>query len=288
MRPLHVLYRYGVGGTMLLEEYKMKTAITRTPAVAGMFYPSTAYELQSDVEAYMAKGRGLRPATCPKAIIAPHAGYAYSGPVAGSAFACLRNYHTRINHVVLLGPSHRVAFRGMALSSADAFQTPLGAVELHKTAATKLSFMEFVNINDRAHRDEHCLEVELPFLQCVLDDFTITPIVVGDATAVEVSIVIENIWGGEETLVVASSDLSHYLPYRQAQAIDAATSCAIMEMTPEQITPDMACGRLAIQGLLIAAKKHQLKPTALDVRNSGDTAGDKQQVVGYGAYVFSP
>lgn len=265
----------------------MKTAHIRPPAVAGMFYPASAYELQSDVEKYMAHGHKLHPDPRPKALIAPHAGYPYSGPVAGSAFRLLTGLHKEIKRVILFGPSHRIAFRGLALSGVDAFHTPLGDVEIDHNAERALAFCDFVRVNDRAHREEHCLEVELPFLQCALDSFTIVPLVVGDATAREVADIIEKLWGGPETLIVISSDLSHYLPYTQAQAIDRITSDAIVALDPGQIEPDMACGRLAIQGLLIAAKQHGLRASLIDLRNSGDTAGDKSQVVGYGAYVLS-
>lgn len=265
----------------------MKTASMRAPAVAGVFYPSSAKQLKADVADYLSEGRGIRPLAPVKALIAPHAGYAYSGPVAGSAFACLETQHKSITRVVILGPSHRVSFRGMALSSADAFETPLGAVELDHTVTPQLKALGTVHTNDRAHRDEHALEVELPFLQQALHHFSIVPVVVGDTTASDVAAVMEQLWGGPETLIVVSSDLSHYLPYHQAQAMDAMTARAIVELDPEHIEPSMACGRLPIQGLLIAAKKHGLKATLLDQRNSGDTSGDKYQVVGYGAYVFN-
>lgn len=265
----------------------MKAAKLRPPAVAGMFYPSSAYELQSDVEAYMARGHKLHPAPRPKALIVPHAGYPYSGPVAGSAFRLLIGLHKEITRVILIGPCHRVAFRGMALAGVDAFQTPLGDVPVDHNAERALAHCEHLHVDDRTHREEHSLEVELPFLQCALDAFTIIPVVVGDATGREVAEVIEALWGGPETLIVISSDLSHYLPYAQAQALDRLTANAIIGQTPELIEPEMACGRLAIQGLLIAAGHHGLRATLIDLRNSGDTAGDKSQVVGYGAFVFS-
>jgi AmmeMemoRadiSam system protein B len=271
---------------MKQEDKAMKAQTIRAPAVSGMFYPASAYELQSDVEKYLARARLPRPAPRPKALIAPHAGYDYSGPIAGSAFACLRDMHRDIARVLLIGPSHRVAFRGLALSSADAFNTPLGEVSIDQEANGVLLSLDAVNMNDRAHRDEHCLEVELPFLQCTLDDFFIIPVVVGDADAQQVAEVIEKLWGGPETLIVVSSDLSHYFPYVQAQAMDRNTAMAILELAPEKISPEQACGRLAIQGLLIAAKNHQRQPVQLDLRNSGDTAGDKSEVVGYGAWVF--
>lgn len=264
----------------------MKALTIRAPAVAGMFYPASAYELQSDVEKYLAKARIPRPAPRPKALIAPHAGYDYSGPIAGSAFACLRDLHRDIKRVLLIGPSHRVAFRGLALSHADAFNTPLGDVSVDQEANGVLLMLEHVQMNDRAHRDEHDLEVELPFLQCLLDEFEIVPVLVGDASARDVAAIINKFWDRPDTLIVVSSDLSHYLPYVQAQALDRNTAAAILSLSPDKIGPEQACGRVAIQGLLIAAKEHQCQPVQLDLRNSGDTAGDKSQVVGYGAWVF--
>lgn len=251
-----------------------------------MFYPSSAYELKSDVTSYMARARPPRLPTAPKALIAPHAGYPYSGPVAGSAFKSLNGMHKQITRVILFGPSHHVSFRGMALSSADVFHTPLGEIEVDHQATEELNGNPLVVVNDHAHRDEHSLEVELPFLQCALDDFTIVPVVVGNARAEEVSSVMELLWGGPETLIVVSSDLSHYHAYELARDIDRQTTDAIVALAPERISPDQACGRLAVQGLLLSARKHTLRAVALDVRNSGDTAGDRRQVVGYGAYVF--
>jgi AmmeMemoRadiSam system protein B len=265
----------------------MKTADIRAPAVAGLFYPSSAYELQSDVERFMVRRRGAQPSPRPKALIAPHAGYPYSGPVAGSAFTCVRDLHKEVTRVILIGPSHRMAFRGLALSAADAFHTPLGDIPVDHVGNALLTKYEFVKTIDRAHRDEHCLEVELPFLQCTLDQFSIVPMLAGDTTAHEVATVINELWGGPETLIVISSDLSHYLPYDRAKAMDQRASAAILTMKADELEPEMACGRLPIQGLLIAAKKHGLHAVQLDLRNSGDTAGDRSQVVGYGAWIFT-
>jgi AmmeMemoRadiSam system protein B len=222
-----------------------------------------------------------------KALVVPHAGYVYSGPVAASAYALLASLRDRIRRVVLLGPSHRVGFEGLAASSADAFETPLGRVEIDAEAVERALLLPQVRRLDAAHAQEHSLEVQLPFLQRVLSDFRLVPLVVGDATPAEVAEVIETLWGGAETLLVVSSDLSHYLPYEQAKALDRATTQAIENLDPEAIGEDQACGRLPVQGLLLAARRHGLHARTLDLRSSGDTAGSRDAVVGYGAYAFA-
>jgi hypothetical protein len=256
----------------------------RNAAVAGLFYPENSTELSTEVEACLANAEARECA--PKAIIAPHAGYAYSGSIAGSAFAAVRSIAARISRVVLLGPSHRVAFTGLAVSGADAFETPLGRIPLDHEAINALREMEQVTTLDDAHSMEHSLEVELPFLQIVLGEFKLVPLVVGDATYGEVSEVIDALWGGDETLIVISSDLSHYLDYRHARAIDEQTRQAIEALRPEDISSEQACGRIPIGGLLLSARKRGLHVTTLDMCNSGDTAGSLDRVVGYGAYAI--
>ena len=260
----------------------------REPAVAGMFYPADPAELHAMVSGYLTEAAtGLDPDTpVPKAIIAPHAGYIYSGPVAASAYARLAPARGRIRRVVLLGPSHRVPLRGLALSTADAFLTPLGTIPLDKQAEALIADLPQVRNLDQAHAMEHSLEVHLPFLQEVLGKFSVVPLVVGDATAEEVDEVLERLWGGAETLIVISSDLSHYHDYATARRMDTATSRAIQELRPEAIGYDDACGRTPVSGLLVAARHKGLRAETVDLRNSGDTAGPKDQVVGYGAYVF--
>lgn len=256
----------------------------RHPAVAGLFYPDDPRELRWQVADFLA----AVPAggVVPKAIIAPHAGYVYSGPIAASAYARLQPARGRVTRVVLLGPAHRVGFRGLALSGADYFQTPLGRVMVDKEAIEKISRLPQVHVMDLAHAQEHSLEVHLPFLQEVLGEFSLVPLVVGDAEAGEVAEVIEALWGGPETLIVVSSDLSHYHDYKTAQRLDRATSQAIEQLRPEDIQYDSACGRNPVNGLLRAARQHGLKASTIDLRNSGDTAGSHDRVVGYGAYVF--
>jgi AmmeMemoRadiSam system protein B len=256
----------------------------RNPAVAGLFYPADPRELQAMVAEYL--GAVHAAGSVPKAIIAPHAGYIYSGPIAASAYARLRPAHGRITRVVLLGPAHRVGFHGLALSSAECFQTPLGRITVDQEAVKKISSLPQVQVMDVAHRQEHSLEVHLPFLQEVLGEFSLVPLVVGDAGPGEVAEVLEVLWGGPETLIVISSDLSHYHDYKTAQRLDQATSRAIERLQPENIGYDDACGRNPVNGLLQVARSRGLKVRTVDLRNSGDTAGTPDRVVGYGAYVF--
>ncbi len=256
----------------------------RPPAVAGMFYPSDPKELHQMVTGFLAEAAA---GPVPKALIAPHAGYIYSGPIAASAYKRIEAAKAQIQRVVLLGPSHRVPFLGLAVSSADTFRTPLGDIPLDTDAIISLLELPQVTTLNEAHSMEHSLEVHLPFLQETLGDFVLVPLVVGDASADQVAEVLEQVWGGPETLIVISSDLSHYQPYEVAQRQDSATSHAIESLKEDQIKFDDACGRIPVSGLLRAARRHGLQGETIDLRNSGDTAGSRDQVVGYGAYVFS-
>ncbi|MBZ0071763.1 MAG: AmmeMemoRadiSam system protein B [Gammaproteobacteria bacterium] len=256
----------------------------RPPAVAGQFYPADAEELRTLVNDLLQ--RVPVTGTAPKAVIVPHAGYVYSGPIAASAYARLQPLRGQITRVLLLGPAHRVAFHGLAASSAAAFRTPLGDVPLDTAAATALAQLPQVHTRDDAHALEHSLEVQLPFLQTVLDRFLLVPLVVGDASYAEVAAVLELLWGGPETLIVISSDLSHYHDYATAQRLDRATSAAIEALAPEHIDDGDACGHMPVGGLLQAARARGLHARTIDVRNSGDTAGPRDRVVGYGAYAI--
>ncbi len=264
--------------------------LIRQPAVAGMFYPADPDELKQVVDGYLqeALARQENLTEMPRAIIAPHAGYVYSGPVAASAYARLIPFRDQIRRVVLLGPSHRVPFHGLATTSATHFQTPLGVIPIDRDTLEKLeqTFPQVVRL-DEAHAMEHSLEVHLPFLQEVLGSFVLVPLVVGDATPQEVSEVLESLWGDPHTLFVISSDLSHYHDYETARRMDTATSQAIEHLQPEAIGYDQACGRIPVSGLLDLARRHGLHAHTIDLRNSGDTAGPRDQVVGYGAYVVS-
>lgn len=257
---------------------------TRPPAVAGTFYPGNEGELHSMLTG-MLEAVNDRLET-PKAIIAPHAGYIYSGSVAAKAYAPLANAGRKIERVVLLGPSHYVGFEGLAVPADKRFKTPLGTIELDNEAIAAIRGLEQVTVSDEAHRQEHSLEVHLPFLQEVLDEFSLVPIVVGDATPSMVSEVIETLWGGPETLIVISSDLSHFSDYDTANEHDGRTSNHILKREFDQIAPEDACGCRAIAGLLNTVTKIGVEGHLLDIRNSGDTAGDKDSVVGYAAYYF--
>jgi len=258
--------------------------IARNPAVAGQFYPADPGELRRMLGEYL---QAARPGGgAPKALIAPHAGYVYSGPVAASAYVRLESVRGRISRVVLLGPAHRVGFEGLALHSADVFTTPLGDIPIDKDAIALIRNLPQVQVLDAAHAQEHSLEVHLPFLQETLGAFKLVPLLVGDAEAPDVAAVLEELWGGAETLIVISSDLSHYHDYATAQRLDSATSRAIESLRYEDIQYDDACGRNPVNGLLYVARRRGLKPTTVDLRNSGDTTGPRHQVVGYGAYVF--
>lgn len=258
---------------------------TRSAAVAGLFYPADPAQLHRDIQSMLSAAERSGPA--PKALIVPHAGYVYSGPVAASAFAQLKQIRQQITRVILLGPCHRVPLRGLATSSADYFATPLGNVKIDQSAIDSVAGLPQVQEFDLTHQQEHSLEVQLPFLQEALAHFSLVPLVVGDASAEEVSEVLERLWGGDETLIVISSDLSHYHDYNTARAMDSETCEAIEHMNPSAIHYDQACGRNPVNGLLLAAKKHGLQVTTLDLRNSGDTAGDKSNVVGYGAWALT-
>jgi hypothetical protein len=263
------------------------TPAARKPFVAGSFYPADAGELRRAVEGYLAAGgAAAEGAPVPKAIIAPHAGYVYSGPVAGTAYARLKPARGRISRVVLAGSSHRVGFAGIAVPSAGAFDTPLGPVPLNREAIGRLRELKFVVELDEAHAAEHSLEVHLPFLQLVLSDFTLVPLVVGDAPPDQVAKALDLEWGGPETLIVISSDLSHYHPYGAAERMDSETARAITALEVDGVSEQGACGRRPIRGLLELARRKGMRAAAVDLRNSGDTAGPRDRVVGYGSFVF--
>ncbi len=274
--------------------------ITRYPAVAGSFYPNNPGQLRKQIEQLLADAQ--RPTPVPKALIAPHAGYIYSGPIAATAYNTLIPLSDKTTRVVLLGPSHHIALHGIATPGCEQFQTPLGVIPLDLHAVNKINCLEGVYTNPSAHAREHSLEVHLPFLQTVLHQFQLVPLVVGDAAPKQVAAILNTLWydidsnervaksgykggGGEETVIIISSDLSHYHPYQQARKLDRDTTEQIENLNIE-LTGEQACGCRAINGLLYAARQHGLRVTTLDLRNSGDTAGGKDQVVGYGAYAL--
>jgi AmmeMemoRadiSam system protein B len=260
----------------------------RPPAVAGTFYPSAPRVLSDLVAGFLrdgAVGNGGRAPKVPKAVIAPHAGYVYSGPIAGSAFRAIEPAAATITRVVLLGPAHFLPIRGLALPGQQYFGTPLGEVRIEPDGAQASLRLPQVRVIPEAHTREHSLEVELPFLQSLLGEFVLVPLAVGEASGEEVAEVLDRLWGGPETLIVISSDLSHYLPYEAARQADRATADEILALGGP-LDPRQACGAAPVNGLLEAARSRGLVPELLDLRNSADTAGDPARVVGYGAFAF--
>jgi hypothetical protein len=250
-----------------------------------MFYPGDRDQLAATVDGLLAKAS---PASgkAPKALVVPHAGYIYSGPIAASAYVRLRDAAPRLRRVVLLGPAHRVWMQGLALPAAEGLETPLGILPVDREGAAVVARLPQVSSAARPHAQEHSLEVQLPFLQRVLPGVPVVPLVVGDASAEQVAEVLEQLWGGDETLILISSDLSHYLPYEEARAVDRKTADRILALDAEHLDTDMACGAIPMSGLLLAARRRGLRAQELDVRNSGDTAGDRSRVVGYGSFAF--
>mgnify|MGYP002639283670 CR=1 FL=1 len=256
----------------------------RPPAVAGMFYPGNTSELNMHIRAYLGSDTYTGTRT-PKVLIVPHAGTVYSGAIAAAAYRTLIPFKNTIKKVVLLGPAHQVHVNGLALPTMDQFQTPLANVNLDKPVIMKLvADFSQVCYSDRAHQEEHSLEVQLPFLQSVLSDFSLIPFVVGDASDIEVADVIESLWGGPESLIIISTDLSHFHNYEDARNLDSQTADQIEAFNGDALADQSACGRIPLRGLLRVARQKQMTIERFDLRNSGDTAGRKDQVVGYGSW----
>ena len=262
----------------------------RPSAVAGAFYPGHAGELADTVDGFLEDAgqfeEGPASQAVPKAIIVPHAGYVYSGPVAAKAYRKLAALKGRVRRVVLIGPAHFVAFDGMALPRWQAFRTPLGDLPLDHPAICAVEEVAGVVRANRPHGPEHSLEVQLPFLQRCLGEVAIVPIVVGRMEADRVADLLHSLWGGEDTLIVVSSDLSHYRPYDEARRLDQATAEAIETFDRDKLGPERACGFCPVAGLLEVARRRNLAIERLDLRNSGDTAGPRDRVVGYGAWAL--
>jgi AmmeMemoRadiSam system protein B len=257
----------------------------RKPAVADSFYPGARDDLKAAVDALLSQAQhGSRAGLA--GVIAPHAGYIYSGPVAGNAFAPVASSGHAFERVLLIGPPHYVPVKGVAAPSSAAFATPLGTVEVNRDVIAALVEAGFVRIDDRAHAPEHALEVELPFLQTVLGQFTLVPLLVGESEPDQVAAIIDAVLD-ERTLLVVSTDLSHYLGYTAAQTRDLATAKTIERLAFDQLGPYDACGFAALNGALCAASAKRWNIVRLDLRNSGDTSGDRSSVVGYGAWVFT-
>jgi AmmeMemoRadiSam system protein B len=264
------------------------TRRVRQPVVAGTFYPADPRALRAAVADLLAHAPHASGVAAPKAIVAPHAGYIYSGPVAATAYRRIEARWSEIERVVIVGPSHRVALDGLAVAASDAFATPLGEVPIDRQSRDAVAVLPHVVIDDAPHADEHSLEVHLPFLQHVLTrSWTLVPIVVGGASAIAVADVLASVWGGADTLVVISTDLSHYHDYPSAAALDRRTADAIVAREVDTIFPADACGAHPLRGLLELSRRAGLEVELLDLRSSGDTAGDRTKVVGYGAFAVT-
>ena len=263
----------------------IRSSRTPGPTQTRAFLPKNSNALAVNVAA-LPGGVNESDAATPKALIAPHAGYVYSGAVAGAAYRLLTKARGKVSRVVLLGPSHRFAFSGMAATSASAYETPLGVVPIDRQGLDQACDVPLLGFTDEAHEGEHCLETQLPFLQVVLGDFKLIPIICGRVSGEQVADLLDRLWGGPETLIVVSSDLSHYLDYQTCRALDEATRAVIERLDPVALTPEQACGATPVNGLLTAARRRGMRVRTLDLRNSGDTAGPRDRVVGYGAWAF--
>jgi AmmeMemoRadiSam system protein B len=261
-------------------------ATTRRPAVAGSFYPTDPGELEHLISELLSGPRG--PASRPKALIVPHAGYRYSGPVAASAYRWIAPLPGVRTRVVLVGPSHRVPLQGFAVPEADRFRTPLGDVPVDDELV-QIALRHPASVHsDEPHRFEHSLEVQLPFLQVQLREFSLLPVAFGQVRAEDLARLMDDLWGAPETIVIVSSDLSHYHDYETARRLDTATAEAILALEPDRLREGMACGLAAIEALLALARDRRLRVSQLDLANSGDTSGSRDEVVGYGAFAFWP
>lgn len=256
---------------------------TKKPDVAGMFYPADKDELKEMIEDFLKTAKVGKQLT--RAIIAPHAGYVYSGPIAASAYLSLYSSKNEIKNVIILSPSHHYSFEGVAIHSAESFSTPLGELEVTQILKEKIKVLPFVHEYDQAFEQEHALEVHLPFIQHILPLAKILPLVVGHSRPEDIEKIFELFWNDSSNAFVVSTDLSHFLPYMNAQKIDGLTSKQIENLLYQDLHHEQCCGYYPLRGLLKFAKEHKLKITNIDLRNSADTAGDKGRVVGYGSFI---
>ena len=272
------------------------SAYIRPAAVAGMFYPGHKKELRNSVRNYLQSAEeeeselkiALDEISAIRMLIVPHAGYIYSGKTAAFAYQLLQQFKNQIRRVLILGPAHRVWLTGAALPEADSFETPLGQITLDRELMEKmLEDYSWITVNDQAHAEEHCLEVQLPFLQETLNDFKIVPLVVGDTDSELLAQMILKYSEDDQTLIVISTDLSHYHDYKTSCELDLHTAKAIESLSPELLSPEDACGAYPLRGALLAAVKSAWQVHRLDLCNSGDTAGDRARVVGYGAWMVN-
>ncbi len=256
----------------------------RQAAVAGQFYPADKIQLQTQIDQLMATGK-VQSGARPEALIVPHAGYVFSGRTAAQAYQSLISRRHEIKRVILFGPAHRVYLAGMALPSVDSFRTPLGDIPLDRENIARVATLPGVIESDEVHRLEHSLEVQLPFLQSILDDFLLIPVAVGDCDADTVASLLDSLWGGNDSLTIISTDLSHFHPYDVAEKIDASTCQKILDKS-SNLTGKEACGARVLNGLMRSKHAQALDIELLACCNSGNTAGDKNRVVGYGSFIL--
>ena len=251
--------------------------------VAGMFYPGEEASLRQMVDGFIQKALSfdLRP----RAIIAPHAGYIYSGSIAGTAYKTIAAVRDQIENVIIMSPAHRFYLRGIALHMADAFATPLGNIPVNIGIVKKIKQFSSVQWEERSFIQEHGLETHLPFIQRAFKPgIKIVPMIVGECQESEVAEILESVWEDPRNFVIISSDLSHFHSYADAKKLDRNTVDLIQNLDSQSLDTEFACGHYPICGLLNLARNRKLKIKALDIRSSGDTAGSKESVVGYGSF----
>ena len=260
---------------------------TRRAAVAGTFYPADRTELAELVDGMLAGAPSAHDAGPPIALIAPHAGYVYSGPTAAAAYARLRLWAPFIDRIVVVGPAHRVAVHGLGLSTAEAFETPLGRIPVDRAACDELLTHRGVCISDETHRDEHSVEVHLPFLQRILGDaWQLVPVVAGSGPPPVIADAFETLWGAHGTVFVISTDLSHYHDLRSARSLDRTTAATIVAASWEHLGSEDACGAVPVRGALELARRHGEHVSLVELATSADTIGPADRVVGYGSFVI--
>ncbi|MDH5654459.1 MAG: AmmeMemoRadiSam system protein B [Spirochaetia bacterium] len=253
----------------------------RESAVAGSFYPDEKKHLADLVDSYLSGEDKKNP--LPEAIIVPHAGYMYSGAVAGKGYTSIKQLD--IKNILIIGPAHRVYVNGLAIPDCDAFVTPLGKISVNKELYPELVKLPFISINDEAHKDEHCIEVQLPFLQRLFTSFQIIPVLAGNADEEQIQTLFD-LTSGKIDLIIVSSDLSHYNSYETAKNLDRNAANSIEALDPFSLESEQACGSRPIKGLLLYAKRAGLKVKTLVLQNSGDVSGSRSSVVGYGSFIF--
>jgi len=267
----------------------------RHPAVASMFYPGKPADLLNSVRKYLSDADAEQSTVkfkndenSVRALIVPHAGYIYSGKIAASAYQLLQRNKYHFKRVLLLGPAHRLCLQGAAFPNEEVFETPLGSIILDKTRMKKLAAeFSWISFNEKAHAEEHSLEVQLPFLQETIADFELLPLVVGEMDSLQIAEMIQQFSTDLETLIVISTDLSHFHNYQTAYEKDALTANAIELLEPQKISSEDACGVYPLRGALVAALQNKWKIHRMGLCNSGDTTGDYGRVVGYGAWALT-